>query len=91
MARKKSVLKRIKISLRNQTQNKIYKSTIKTLSKKYLFYLTSGNQQEILNHLSNVYSYIDKAIKKGILHQNTGSRKKSKLARAYSQQFPHLS
>lgn len=91
MARKKSIIKRIKTSVRNQAQNKIYKSTVKTLSKQYFIYLTSGTQQQVLNHLSNVYSYIDKSIKKGILHQNNGARKKSRLARAYNQQFPHLS
>lgn len=36
MPKKISVIKRIAISERNYKRNKIYKSTIKTLTKKYL-------------------------------------------------------
>nr|AKE98854.1 ribosomal protein S20 [Bangia fuscopurpurea] len=34
--------------------------------------------------MSHVYSKIDKAIKKGAFHSNTGARKKARLARAFA-------
>ena len=71
MANNKSALKRIQINKRNRLQNRFYKSSYRTLIKKFLIqlenYRTSKNpddkvQAQIL--LSLVYSLIDKACKK---------------------------
>lgn len=87
MANNKSALKRIQINKRNRLQNRFYKSSYRTLIKKFLVqiedYKISKNpddkvQAQIL--LSLAYSLIDKACKKNILHKNTAARKKSKLA-----------
>ena len=87
MANNKSALKRIQINKRNRLQNRFYKSSYRTLIKKFLIqlenYRTSKNpddkeQAQIL--LSLVYSLIDKACKKNIIHKNTAARKKSQLA-----------
>ena len=87
MANNKSALKRIQINKRNRLQNRFYKSSYRTLIKKFLLqlenYRTSKNpddkvQAQIL--LSLVYSLIDKACKKNIIHKNTAARKKSQLA-----------
>nr|QVY58432.1 30S ribosomal protein S20 [Kappaphycus striatus] len=80
-----SAAKKIQVSLRNRIRNKLYRSTIKTLTKKYfksLNQLNDSNYNEVLSNLSSVYSRIDKAVKKGVLHRNNGARKKSSLARA---------
>ncbi|MCZ0900334.1 30S ribosomal protein S20, partial [Microcoleus sp. HI-ES] len=37
--------------------------------------------QEVQQRMSEAYSKIDKAVKKGVLHRNNGARKKSRLAR----------
>jgi len=87
MANNKSALKRIQINERNLLQNRFYKSSSRTLIKKFLIqlenYKISKNpadkvQAQIL--LSLVYSLIDKACKKNIIHKNTAARKKSQLA-----------
>ena len=87
MANNKSALKRIQINKRNRLQNRFYKSSYRTLIKKFLVqlenYKISKNpddkvQAQIL--LSLAYSLIDKACKKNILHKNTAARKKSQLA-----------
>ena len=87
MANNKSALKRIQINKRNRLQNRFYKSSYRTLIKKFLIqlenYRTSKNpddkvQAQIL--LSLVYSLIDKACKKNIIPKNTAARKKSQLA-----------
>ncbi|MBE9006636.1 30S ribosomal protein S20 [Fortiea sp. LEGE XX443] len=87
MANTKSALKRAKIAERNRLRNKTYKSAVKTLMKKYFSvvetYATNPTpelKQEVEVRLSEAYSKIDKAVKCGILHANTGARKKSRLA-----------
>ena len=85
MSKHSSAIKKVQVSLRNRLKNKYYKSSIKTLTKKYLVSLknlNNSNYDHVLSNLAFVYSKIDKAVKKGVLHKNTGARKKSILARA---------
>ncbi|MBW4556691.1 MAG: 30S ribosomal protein S20 [Trichormus sp. ATA11-4-KO1] len=87
MANTKSALKRAQIGERNRLRNKAYKSAVKTLMKKYFsaveVYAANPNlelEQEVQVRLSEAYSKIDKAVKRGVLHPNNGARKKSRLA-----------
>ncbi len=87
MANTKSALKRAEIAERNRLRNKAYKSAVKTLMKKYFSAVeiyaanpTPESNQEVQLRLSEAYSKIDKAVKRGVLHPNNGARKKSKLA-----------
>ncbi len=38
--------------------------------------------QEIQTLMNQAYSKIDKSVKRGVLHRNTGSRRKARLAQA---------
>lgn len=87
VANTKSALKRAEIAERNRLRNKAYKSAVKTLMKKYLASVqvytanpTPESKQEVEARLSEAYSKIDKAVKRGVLHPNNGARKKSRLA-----------
>ena len=87
MANNKSAEKRIQTNERNRSQNRFYKSSVRTLTKKFLknleIYKDSQNpeQKEDLNKmLGSVYSLIDKATKKNVFHRNTAARKKAQLA-----------
>jgi len=87
MANNKSAKKRIEITKRNRLRNRIYKSSVKTLIKRFLVYLddykTSKNledKEKLKKTLSLIYSLIDKATKKNIFHKNKAARKKSQLA-----------
>jgi len=87
MANNKSAKKRIKITQRNRLRNKIYKSSVKTLTKKFLLNLESykesktlENKEKLINMLNLIYSLIDKATKKNVFHKNKAARKKSQLA-----------
>lgn len=85
MPKNLSAIKKHQISLRNRARNKMYKSVIKTLTKKYLLNLKNRDELDLDIHKSNlskVYQKIDKAVKKGVIHRNNGSRKKALLARA---------
>lgn len=88
MANNLSVMKRIATAERNRARNKIYKSTIRTLTKKYTEeaykQLDSNNLPGLQKLLGLIYSKIDKAVKKGILHRNNAARKKSCLAKLIS-------
>lgn len=79
---------------RNRIINRRYSSTIKTLSKLFkskiksyseLDNIESKNQikVDLINLTGKLYSIIDKAIKKGVIHKNNGSRKKSKLTKNF--------
>ncbi len=89
MANIKSSIKRIQISERNRLRNKSYKSAIKTLMKKYFdaaqTYTSAPSPEQmtvVQERMSIAVSKIDKAVKRGVLHRNTGARKKARLARA---------
>lgn len=89
MANTKSAIKRAQIAERNRLRNKAYKSAVKTLVKKYLTAVetygknpTPDSLQDVQQRMSDAYSKIDKAVKRGVLHRNNGARKKSRLAKA---------
>ena len=87
MANNKSAEKRIRTNERNRLQNRFYKSSVRTLTKKFLndleIYKNSQNpeqKQKLVKMLSSVYSLIDKGTKKNVYHRNTAARKKAQLA-----------
>ena len=87
MANNKSAKKRILITKRNNLQNRFYKSSIKTLTKKFLKDLEISKaspekigKEKLQVELSSLYSLIDKSSKKNVYHKNTAARKKAKLA-----------
>lgn len=86
MANIKSALKRVQITERNRLSNKSYKSAIKTYTKHFLAAIdtytaqpTTENLEAAQAALTTAYSKVDKAVKRGVLHINTGSRKKARL------------
>ncbi|MDX1978501.1 MAG: 30S ribosomal protein S20 [Pseudanabaenaceae cyanobacterium bins.68] len=95
MANIKSAIKRAKIAERNRLRNKSYKSAVKTLIKRYCeavdIYKASPSDEAlnaINQKMSLAYSKIDKAVKCGIIHPNTGARRKSNLAKLFKTAVP---
>nr|YP_010336439.1 ribosomal protein S20 [Goniotrichopsis reniformis]UNJ14845.1 ribosomal protein S20 [Goniotrichopsis reniformis] len=85
MTQKKSIIKRIKVSKRNNARNKIYRTGVRNIIKKCLLTIQNSanvSRSDIDLQLSIAYSQIDKAVQKGIFHINNGARKKARLARA---------
>ena len=87
MANNKSAKKRILISKRNNLQNRFYKSSVKTLTKRFLKDIEisknsqrTNDKEKVQNVLTSIYSLIDKGSKKNVYHKNTAARKKAKLA-----------
>ena len=61
------------------------RNTMKTLFKNELALIKDGNLEDALKYLPKVYSIIDTACKKKIIHPNNAARKKSRLARAINE------
>ena len=87
MANNKSAEKRIRTNERNRLENRFYKSSVRTLTKKFLkdleIYKDSKNPEEkekLTKMLGSVYSLIDKGTKRNVFHRNTAARKKAQLA-----------
>lgn len=76
----KSAIKRVKVSEKKNLRNRIIKSKVKTAIKKFDAEL-AVNPAVAGAHYSATTSAIDKAVAKGILHKNTASRKKARLAK----------
>ena len=86
MNKKQKNRKLVKQNKRNRMINRRYSSTIKSLSKLFLSKIkTSGSsleEESDVNQIVNrVYSVIDKAVKKGVIHKNTAARKKSRIGK----------
>ena len=89
MANNKSSKKRIEIAERNRLHNRSCKSAVRTLMKR-CFTACAAYAQEpgtaakdaVQTTLSAAFSKIDKAVKVGVLHRNTGAHQKSRLSAA---------
>lgn len=80
MANIKSAKKRIKVIETKTLRNKMVKSKLKTLIKKFEASVAAGDKAAANEQLKVVTSELSKAAAKGILHKNTASRKISRLA-----------
>jgi small subunit ribosomal protein S20 len=66
---------------RKYLRNLKTKKDIKKSLKEFQGLLTAKNMAEAKKLLTKLFSKLDKAAKKGILHPNTAARKKSGLSR----------
>ncbi|HEY4429148.1 MAG TPA: 30S ribosomal protein S20 [Solirubrobacteraceae bacterium] len=88
MANIHSQKKRILRSERERLENRRYTSTVKTYFKRLESLADSGDGEAIAGAHRELTSTIDKAVKRGAMHRNTGARKKSRAARMISGPAP---
>jgi small subunit ribosomal protein S20 len=81
MANIHSQKKRILRAERERLENRRYTSTIKTYFRRLEAAVTSGDDAVADTEHRTLVQTIDKAVKRGALHRNTGARKKSRAAR----------
>jgi small subunit ribosomal protein S20 len=81
MANIHSQKKRILRAERERLENKRYTSTIKTYFRRLSAAVAGGDAEAADAEHRNLVSTIDKAVKRGALHRNTGARKKARAAR----------
>lgn len=80
MANTKSAVKRMRQSLLNRQRNRRVKSHIKKAEKNFFLLLEENDQDKAREAYFSAGRIIDKAVSKGVIHKNTGSRKKSRLS-----------
>jgi len=86
MANTSAAKKYIKASRKRRIINDIYRKNYRQAIKKIIDKLQTGKFQDALKLYPLAQKAIDKAIKKGVLKQNTGSRKKRNLVKKIKSQ-----
>jgi small subunit ribosomal protein S20 len=81
MANIPSQIKRNARSLRERQENRHYTSSIKTYFRRLTASVEAGNDEQADADHRHLVQLIDKAVKRGALHRNTGAHKKSRAAR----------
>jgi small subunit ribosomal protein S20 len=81
MANIHSQEKRILRAARERDENRRYTSAIKTYFRRLQAAVESGEDETADAEHRRLVQLIDKAVKRGALHRNTGARKKTRAAR----------
>jgi small subunit ribosomal protein S20 len=81
MPRRKSSLKRKRGDKKRRLRNLRIKRELKDTIKKFQALLSAKNFAEAKSVLIKIFSKLDKAAKKRIIHKNLSRRKKSRLAK----------
>ena len=84
MANIPSQIKRNQRALRERFENRHYTSQIKTYFRRLETALGAGDEAQVTAEHRKLVSLIDKAVKRGALHRNTGARKKARAERVRS-------
>lgn len=79
MPNHKSAEKRDRQAKRRTVFNRSNRSQMRTELKKLRTAIVGGKKEDATQLLPQIISVIDRAVKKGIIHDNTGSRYKSRL------------
>ncbi|HEX8067457.1 MAG TPA: 30S ribosomal protein S20 [Thermoleophilaceae bacterium] len=81
MANIASQEKRIKRSQRERLENRRFTSAVKTYFRRLEAAVAEGDSARADAEHKQLVSQIDRAVKRGALHRNTGARKKSRAAK----------
>jgi small subunit ribosomal protein S20 len=81
MANIHSQKKRILRAERERLENRRYTSSIRTYFRRLQAAVASGDDDTAATEHRTLVQAIDKAVKRGAMHRNTGARKKSRAAR----------
>jgi small subunit ribosomal protein S20 len=82
--RKKSVLKRAQQSRERADVNRANRTRVRTLMRRLRTAITAKDATAAGNLLHPTMAAIDRAVTKGVLHENTGNRYKSRLTLAFN-------
>ena len=84
MPRRRTSLKSNRVNKRKHIRNLKVKVSLKKTIKKFQELLSEKNSDEAKKFIAKVFSQLDKAAKKNIIHPATANRKKSRLMRRLS-------
>ena len=80
MANTAQARKRVRQAEKNRTHNASRRSMMRTLVRKTLTAIASGDQAAAKDIFSKTSSILDKAAKTGLIHKNKAARHKSRLS-----------
>ncbi len=86
--RKKSVLKRARQSGQRAEVNRANRTRVRSMIRKMRGAIGAGDKSAATALLRETMSAIDRAITKGVLHENTGNRYKSRITTAFNAMKP---
>lgn len=84
MATHKDAMKRHRQNLKRRDRNRYYKSSMRTLIKKFRVALEDGSLDEAKTLLFQNVKLIQKVAQKGVIHKNQASRRVSRLYKAFN-------
>jgi small subunit ribosomal protein S20 len=80
MAHRRASLKKIRVDKRREIHNVRVRSELKTVARKVKEALTRKKVDEVEKEARNYFAKLDKAVKKGVIHENRASRLKSRTS-----------
>jgi small subunit ribosomal protein S20 len=80
MANTRSAAKQARAAVRRRARNRVQLSTVRSSEKKIRSLAKAGKTEDAAKLLSAFQSQIDRAAKKGVVHKNTASRHKQRVA-----------
>lgn len=84
MSRRRSSVKKIRVDKKRHLTNLKIKQDLKKTVKKFQALISAKKVNDAKTLLTKVYSQLDKAAKKKVIHPATATRRKSRLARSLS-------
>lgn len=84
MANSKSARKRILVAQRRHDSRRPYISACRTLVKKAVLAIQSGDETAATVAVGNAVQMLDRTAGKGIIHRNNAARRKSRLLNKYN-------
>jgi len=80
----KSAERRMRVEAKANLRNRIIKSELKTIAKKFHAAVAAGQKDAAAELFKEYTGALDKAALKGTIHKNTANRKKAQVAKAFS-------
>jgi small subunit ribosomal protein S20 len=84
MPRRRTSVKKTRADRKKHLQNLKVKQALKKTVKKFQGLIAAKNLEEAKKILYSVFSQLDKAAKKNIIHSSTANRRKSRLMKRLS-------
>ena len=77
----RSAAKRVRADAKRRQRNQNFESELKSLTKKFHKLVKEGQKDQAKSLYPSIVKRLDQAATKKIIHKNTASRNKSRLAR----------
>ena len=84
MANIKSQIKRVKTNAKRTERNRAHKSELRTFIRRFREAADSGDAAKAEDALKLASKKLDKAVSKGVMHQNQAANKKSSMAKKFN-------